>query len=576
MSTAAAVAHQSRDIAAEATTSDAVEKSPHLLELGGLTIGYRLSRSREVTAVHGVDLHVDEGEFVSLVGESGSGKTTLIQGALGLLPGNGTVRSGHIGYAGNDVTSWNETRMARVRGNFIGFVPQGPATSLNPVKTIGDQVFDAVRFNDSVSRSETQRRELALEALRTAGLDDARRVAGQHPHQLSGGMRQRVLIAIALAGSPKVIIADEPTSALDVTVQKRILDHFVSLQRRLGIGVLMVTHDLGVALDRSDRILVMQDGRIVEQGPVSEIATSPRHPYTRRLLDSAPGRHSTRLRPTRAPRTEAETETVLEARGLSKTYQLGHGRKREELPALTPTSLRIRTGTTHAVVGESGAGKTTLASIIAGLTTPDSGEVALLGRPITGLKGQARRSVNRDLQFVFQNPFTSLDPRYTVERLIAEPLKAFSVHLSRKELTARVAELADAVSLDRSFLPRTARQLSGGQRQRVAIARALALNPSLIILDEAVSALDVSVQAQILQLLVDLQAERGLSYLFVTHDLGVVRQIADDVTVMRSGGVVETGLASTLFASPTEDYTRALLEAIPGHSANPLHQEKTA
>lgn len=575
MSTAA-VAHQTRNIAAEADTSDEAGKTPHLLELSGLTIGYRLSRSREVTAVHGVDLHVDEGEFVSLVGESGSGKTTLIQGALGLLPGNGAVRSGHIGYAGNDVTSWNETRMARVRGNFIGFVPQDPATSLNPVKTIGDQVFDAVRFNDSASRSETQRRELALEALRTAGLDDVRRVASQHPHQLSGGMRQRVLIAIALAGSPKVIIADEPTSALDVTVQKRILDHFVSLQRRLGIGVLMVTHDLGVALDRSDRILVMQDGRIVEQGPVSEIATCPAHPYTRRLLDAAPGRHSTRLLPTRAPRSEPESETVLEAQGLSKTYHVGHGRKREELPALTPTSLRIRTGTTHAVVGESGAGKTTLASIIAGLTTPDTGEVTLLGRPITGLKGPARRSINRDLQFVFQNPFTSLDPRYTVERLIAEPLRAFSVHRSRQELAARVAELADAVALDRSFLPRTARQLSGGQRQRVAIARALALNPSLIILDEAVSALDVSVQAQILQLLVDLQAERGLSYLFVTHDLGVVRQIADDVTVMRSGGVVETGLASRLFTSPAEDYTQALLEAIPGHSTNPLHQEKTA
>ena len=552
------------------------EQTSHLLELSGLSIGYRLGHNREAPAVHGVDLHVDAGEFVSLVGESGSGKTSLIHGALGLLPGNGKVTAGHIGYAGNDVTGWNETRMARVRGNFIGFVPQDPATSLNPVKTIGAQVGDAVRFNDSTGHSPERTRELALEALRTAGLDDAEKVIGEYPHQLSGGMRQRVLIAIALAGSPQVIIADEPTSALDVTVQKRILDHFVSLQRRLGIGVLMVTHDLGVALDRSDRILVMQEGCIVEQGTVDELADDARHPYTRRLLEAAPGRHSTRLEPVRGRRADAGGETVLEATGVSKTYRVGQGRNRRDVHALTPTSLTVRRGTTHAIVGESGAGKSTLASIIAGFTEPDAGELTLHGRSISGLSGQERRSINRDLQFVFQNPFTSLDPRYSVERLIAEPLRAFGTHRGQRERSARVAELVDAVSLDRSFLPRTARQLSGGQRQRVAIARALALNPSLLVLDEAVSALDVSVQAQILRLLVDLQAERGLSYLFVTHDLGVVRQIADDVTVMRAGRVVETGPAAALFAAPAEEYTRTLLDAIPGSGTNPHNQEKTA
>ncbi|MBL7253156.1 ABC transporter ATP-binding protein [Actinoplanes sp. LDG1-01] len=521
-----------------------------MLAISGLAIDYRTGRRRWNPAVRGVSLRVEPGEFVSLVGESGSGKTTLVQGALGLLPAAARIRGGSIAYSGVDVTGWNDKRMALVRGNYVGFIPQDPNTSLNPVKRIGVQVIEAVRLN----RPKADYREAALESLRTAGLHDAERVFHQYPHELSGGMKQRALIAIALAGRPKIIVADEPTSALDVTVQKRILDHLVGLRAELGIGILLVTHDLGVALDRSDRILVMQRGEIVEEGPVARLSAVPTAEYTKRLLDAAPGRHTGRL----APPTAGDTPSVLTARALTKTYQL---RGRQELRALDAADLVLRRGTTHAIVGESGAGKSTLAGILAGFTTADGGSVQVGGREVIGLRRKELREVRRDLQFVFQNPYTSLDPRFTVARLIAEPLHAFRVAGDRKD---RVRELLAAVSLDEEFLHRLPFQLSGGQRQRVAIARALALNPEILVLDEAVSALDVSVQAQILRLLVDLQARLGLSYVFVTHDLGVVRLIADDVTVMKDGAVIETGPVERVFHSPGHDYTRQLLDSIPG------------
>ncbi|MFJ8818706.1 dipeptide ABC transporter ATP-binding protein [Amycolatopsis thermoflava] len=530
-----------------------------LLRITGLAVDYRTGRRAWTTAVHDVSLHVEAGEFVSLVGESGSGKTTVIQGALGLLPDSARIRSGTIEFSGVDVTGWNDQRMALVRGNHVGFVPQDPNTSLNPVKRIGQQVVEAVRFNEPGKRSAAEHRAAALESLRTAGLADAERVFGQYPHELSGGMKQRVLIAIALAGQPKIIVADEPTSALDVTFQKVILDHLGRLREELGIGILLVTHDLGVALDRSDRILVMRGGRIVESGPVREVLDAAADDYTRQLLDANPARHAGRLEPASGPPV-VPGEVVLRARELSKTYQL---RGRGELRALDSADLVVRRGTTHAIVGESGAGKSTLASILAGFTTAEAGTVHLGERSLTGLRGAGLRAVRRDLQFVFQNPFTSLDPRWTVAKLVAEPLRAFGLG-TRHERTARVVELLKAVALDESHLHRLPGQLSGGQRQRVAIARALALTPQVLVLDEAVSALDVVAQAQILQLLVDLQAEFGLSYVFVTHDLGVVRLIAHDVSVMKDGAVVETGPVERIFGAPEHPYTRELLDAIPG------------
>ncbi|MCW2878358.1 MAG: putative peptide transporter ATP-binding protein [Sphaerisporangium sp.] len=548
----------------EVTDSPEEEQDP-LLRITDLAIDYRTGRRQWTPAVRGASLHVDTGEFVSLVGESGSGKTTLIQGALGLLPTSARIRAGSIAYSGVDVTGWNDQRMALVRGNYVGFIPQDPNTSLNPVKKIGQQVIEAVRFNEPKAGNAAQHKEAALESLRTAGLKDTERVFQQYPHELSGGMKQRALIAVALAGKPKIIVADEPTSALDVTVQKVILDHLVGLREELGIGILLVTHNLGVALDRSDRILVMQDGEIVEEGPVRQVLGNATNDYTRRLLDAAPARHIGRLEPTSgAPSMPAAASAVLEARVLTKTYHLrGRGRRRE-LRALDTTDLVVRKGTTHAIVGESGAGKSTLASILVGFTSADSGTVHIGGRELTGLHRSQLRQIRRDLQFVFQNPFTSLDPRFTVSKIIAEPLHAFGLATSKQERTARVVELLKAVALDESYLHRLPSQLSGGQRQRVAIARALALNPEILVLDEAVSALDVSVQAQILQLLVDLQAQFGLSYVFVTHDLGVVRLISDDVTVMKGGVVVETGSVEQVFRSPQHEYTRELLAAIPG------------
>jgi peptide/nickel transport system ATP-binding protein len=551
-------------VTGEVTDSTAEAQDP-LLRITDLAIDYRTGRRQWTPAVRGAGLHVEPGEFVSLVGESGSGKTTLIQGALGLLPISARIRDGSIAYSGVDVTGWNDQRMALVRGNYVGFIPQDPNTSLNPVKKIGQQVIEAVRFNEPKAGSAAQHREAALESLRTAGLKDAERVFQQYPHELSGGMKQRALIAIALAGKPKIIVADEPTSALDVTVQKVILDHLVGLREELGIGILLVTHDLGIALDRSDRILVMQDGEIVEEGPVRQVLENATNDYTRRLLDAAPARHIGRLEPTSGPRSvPAAASAALEARALTKTYHLRGRGQRRELRALDAADLVVRKGTTHAIVGESGAGKSTLASILVGFTSADSGTVHIGDRELTSLRHTQLRKIRRDLQFVFQNPYTSLDPRFTVSRIIAEPLHAFRLATGKRERTARVVELLKAVALDESYLHRLPSQLSGGQRQRVAIARTLALNPEILVLDEAVSALDVSVQAQILQLLVDLQAQFGLSYVFVTHDLGVVRLIADDVTVMKDGVVVETGSVEQVFRSPQHEYTRELLEAIPG------------
>ncbi|WP_432843369.1 dipeptide ABC transporter ATP-binding protein [Dactylosporangium sp. CA-092794] len=537
-----------------------------LLRIAGLAIDYRTGRRGRTPAVRGASLHVEPGEFVSLVGESGSGKTTLVQGALGLLPAAARISAGTIAYSGVDVTGWTERRMALVRGNYVGFIPQDPNTALNPVKKIGRQVVEAVRFNQPRGSRATaaEHTAAALHSLRTAGLRDAERVFGQYPHELSGGMKQRALIAIALAGQPRIILADEPTSALDVTVQKVILDHLARLRAELGIGILLVTHDLGVALERSDRILVMRDGEIVEEGPVERVLREPAHDYTRRLLDAAPARHAGRLAPSSGGPRPEPGPVVLRADGLTKTYRLrGRGRERQ-LRALDGAGLELRRGTTHAIVGESGAGKSTLAGILAGFTAADAGTVHAGDRELTGLHRRELRQLRRDLQYVFQNPFTSLDPRYTVRRIVAEPLHAFGLAPGRHRRTERVVELLRSVALGAEYLDRLPAQLSGGQRQRVAIARALATEPAVLVLDEAVSALDVSVQAQILRLLADLQARLGLSYVFVTHDLGVVRLIADDVTVLRDGAVVETGPVERVFAAPAHDYTRSLLEAIPG------------
>jgi peptide/nickel transport system ATP-binding protein len=553
------------------TSSRPSPDDPALLQITELEVAYRIERQLGAPAVRGVGLTVTPGELVAIVGESGSGKSTLMRAALGVLARNGEIVRGSIRFGGTDVTRWSDRQFAKIRGPYVGFVPQDPGTSLNPVKRIGRQVVEAVLLHDRRLKGEPAR-ERALEKLRSAGLKDVERVFQQYPHELSGGMKQRALIAIALASDPKLLIADEPTSALDVTVQKRILDHLDRLRMEFNLGVLLITHDLGVATERSDRLVVMQHGVVVEAGPTDEVARHPENAYTRRLIAAAPGAHDVRLAPGRAAALQAERRAgqaasdapIFGVTELEKHYGVGHGRHKSRLTAVDGVSFEIPRGTTHAIVGESGAGKSTVARIAVGFTAPDAGAVHFEGADRAGLSRAARRGSRRHVQFVYQNPFASLDPRFSVRRLIAEPLQIHERSLGREAIDARVTEVLEAVALDRGYLRRRPAELSGGEAQRVAIARAIALRPRLVILDEAVSALDVSVQAQVLQLLVDLQAELGLTYLFITHDLGVVRLIADTVAVMLRGRVVEQGLVAEIFASPQEEYTRELIGAIPG------------
>jgi peptide/nickel transport system ATP-binding protein len=506
--------------------------------------------------LHGVDLDVRRGERVAIVGQSGSGKSTLIAAVLRLLPGAGHVTGGSIRLGDLDVAGADESAMRRVRGGRIGLVPQDPSTNLNPSMRVGAQIADTLRAGGMRGRATIRERVVAL--MTEAGIPEARRRADQFPHEFSGGMRQRILIAIALARQPELLIADEPTSALDVTVQRQILDHLQTLVDQHGTTLLFVTHDLGVAADRTDRVVVMLDGEVVEQGAPGDILRNPQHEYTKRLIAAAPALSGLPPAPT------VTGEPILVVSDLVKEYRI-RGRGAGTLRAADGVSFAVRRGTTTAVVGESGSGKTTVARIVLGLEAPTSGSALVDGLSIGSARGAERRGVRRRVQPVFQDPYGSLDPTSTIERVIDEPLRVFGIG-DRAARTERVATLLDQVALPRSVAQLRPNELSGGQRQRVAIARALALEPELLILDEAVSALDVLVQEQILTLLDDLQDRLGLSYLFITHDLGVVRRIADDVVVMRRGQVVERGSVAAVFDDPQQQYTKDLLDAIPGRS----------
>ncbi|MDF2664929.1 MAG: ATPase component of various ABC-type transport system, containing duplicated ATPase [Microbacterium sp.] len=552
-----------------------------LLEIDGLAVAYRTSRG-DIDAVREVTLAVDAGETVAIVGESGSGKSTTVHAIIRLLPSAARIRAGAVRFDGADLVAASDRQLRSVRGRRIGFVPQDPTVSLNPVVRIGDQVAEVLRAHGLADRRTAAVR--AVEALERAGLPDAAVRARQYPHELSGGMRQRVLIAIAIIGDPALIIADEPTSALDVTVQRQILDHLDVLKRERGASLLLITHDLGVAADRADRIVVMTDGRIVEEGTPAEVLGSPRHPYTRRLIAAAPSLNTAtpdaagsrrdradagadRRRDVAAAATvrgggsSASVAPVLEVDGLVKEFVLPGGRTVQR--AVDGVGFRLHRGRTLALVGESGSGKTTTARLALRLTDPTAGTVRVDGVDVTALTGRPLRELRRRVQLVQQNPYAALNPRWSVETIVTDPLRAFGVG-SRAQRRARAAELLDLVALPASVLRRRPADLSGGQRQRVAIARALALEPELLVLDEPVSALDVSIQHQILTLLAEIQREKGLSYLFISHDLAVVRQIAHTVGVMRRGRLVELGDVDTVFTSPTHDYTRALLDAIPG------------
>jgi peptide/nickel transport system ATP-binding protein len=530
-----------------------------LLSVEGLEVRF----GTHAPAVCGVNLTVRRGHTVAVVGESGSGKSTTAAAILGLLPPGGRITAGRIVFDGRDITSSgrraDRSLLRSIRGRGIGYVPQDPMTNLNPVWKVGFQIREALRANTDTR--EARRR--AVQLLAEAGMPDPVKQAARYPHQLSGGMCQRALIAIGLAGRPKLLIADEPTSALDVTVQRQVLDHLQRLTDELGTALLLITHDLALAAERAESVVVVHRGAVVESGAARSILRDPQHEYTRRLLAAAPSLVAGS--PARSRSRTEPSDDILVASELTKVYRESRGApwRRTEFRAVDAVSFRVRRASTLAIAGESGSGKSTLARMVLGLLQPTSGTVVFDGVPIDGHLDRKRAlAFRRRMQPVLQNPYSSLDPMYSVFRAIEEPLRIHRVG-DRKRRERAVRELVDHVALPSSVLGRLPRELSGGQRQRVAIARALALRPEVLVCDEAVSALDVVVQAQILDLLVDLQAELGLTYLFISHDLAVIRQIADDVLVMRAGRVVEHAPTEELFTRPGHEYTRQLLAAIP-------------
>ncbi len=565
------------------STHTSVDPNAPLVRVEDLEVTF-VTGTGDVQALRGVSFDIYPGETVAIVGESGSGKSTTATALIKLLAENGSITAGKIFVDGNDITDYSERQMEAIRGKVIGYVPQDPMSNLNPVWSIGFQVREAIGANGVATGREAIAAK-AIEVLEQAGLSDATRRMKQFPHQFSGGMRQRVLIGIGLGAEPRLLIADEPTSALDVTIQKVILDHLESLTRDRNTALLLITHDLGLAAERASKLIVMHEGKIVEAGSSLEILQHPQHPYTRRLIAAAPSLASRRIHSSTAVDLDddngpdmlklvvrheeiearlADTPIVVSVRDLRKTYSIRRGAfKSEPLHAVDGISFDIHKGTTLALVGESGSGKSTAARLVLGLEKPTAGEVIVGGTTVTGASARDLFKLRRQMQVVFQDPYASLDPQRSIGAIIAEPLRVHKVG-DRASRIARVEELLDQVALPTALAHRYPNELSGGQRQRVAVARALALKPNVVVLDEAVSALDVLVQAQILQLLADLQEELGLTYLFITHDLAVVRVVADAVAVMDQGKIVETGLTDEIFDNAQQPYTQRLLDAIPG------------
>jgi peptide/nickel transport system ATP-binding protein len=522
-----------------------------LLEVSDLSVSYG-TEAGEVRAVQGVSFALGRGEVLALVGESGSGKSTIGLTVMGLTRRLGASTSGAVTLEGTDLLGAGERELRSLRGGRMAMVFQDPMSSLNPVQRVGWQISEQIRAHQPlVSGAEAW--ELAVESMERAGIPDARARVRAYPHELSGGLRQRVMIAMALSCEPGLLIADEPTTALDVTTQAQILAQLRELRERAEMGILLVTHDLGVVADLADRILVMRAGQIVEQGAAEAILCAPRHPYTQSLIAAyAP-------RPVRAPRKQGAP--LLEAQRLNVAF----GPRRRETRALKDVSLTLHEGETLGVVGESGAGKTTLIRCLMRLTNPDSGTIRFRGQDITKAGRRQLAPVRRELQMVFQDSHSSLNPRRRVQWILSTGLELREI--PRAQHRSRACELLERVGLREEHLERFPHELSGGERQRVGIARALSCDPRALVLDEPVSSLDATVRAQVLDLLARLQEESGLSYLLVSHDLAVVRGVSDRVAVMRAGEVVEVGASEELFSAPRHEYTRALLAAclkLPG------------
>lgn len=531
-----------------------------LLSVSGLTVEYTSRLHPDgAPVVQDVGFELHEGRVLAVVGQSGSGKSTIARALQGLLPENGRVTGGRITLSGRDVTHLEQKGWRDVRGSTIGFVPQDPLGSLDPLQRVGDQIAEVLTVHGIARRAAARRR--AVELLDRVGIVEPHRRVDDYPHQLSGGQLQRVLIAIAIAGDPRLLIADEPTSALDVTVQQRILQLLDELRAERGLGVVFITHDLALAEHHSDDVVVLRDGELREAGPTATVLVAPSDDYTRQLISDAPALSPDKYRTDSPIDAAEETGPLVAVRGLVKSF----GGTR----ALDDVSFDVRPGTIHALVGESGSGKTTAARVLAGLSGFQAGTVRIAGTergPDTPFGIASQRAQARVLQLVHQNPLASLDPRLSIADAIAEPLRINRIG-TRSERDVEVAAALERVGLPLGLRERKPGEISGGQRQRVVLARALVLHPPVLVLDEPTSALDVTVQSQVIDLLIDLQRELSLTYLFISHDLSLVRQIADEVSVLEHGRLAETGRVEAVFGSPTAPYTRRLLDAVPGASA---------
>ncbi|CDZ27818.1 Dipeptide-transport ATP-binding protein ABC transporter DppD [Neorhizobium galegae bv. officinalis] len=533
--------------------------SSPLLRVKGLSVAYGTHR-----VVSDVGFELGRGKSLALIGESGSGKSTIARAVLRLLPGTGHA-TGRVEFDGQELLGLPERRFRPFRGRRIGFVPQDPGNSLNPVRTIGAQAMEAAALLDEPDKA--LRKAVVLETFAQVGLDNPQRVYDSYPHQLSGGMLQRVLIGLAVLPRPALLVADEPTSALDVTIQKRILDLLSKLREELQISLLLITHDLAIAAERADSIVVLKDGAIQETGSTAMVFSAPSSSYARKLHGDVPALNPDRYRPLREPGfrhlgARRDKTPKIEVSGVTKNFTVDG----KVLTAVNDVSFDVQAGTTHALVGESGSGKTTAIRLLLGLEQPDTGKIAVGGEQVNGRSPEQLRSVWRHLQLVYQNPFTSLDPTWNVEKIVREPLDRFKIGTYQERTLAVRKAFAD-VGLGEHLLSRKPAALSGGQRQRVAIARSLVLKPDVIVLDEPTSALDVSVQADIVEVLLSLQVKLGLTYIFVSHDLALVRQLAHTVSVMQRGRIVEHGTVAEIFDTPRQPYTRSLLESIPSGAA---------
>ncbi|MFB6982541.1 dipeptide ABC transporter ATP-binding protein [Streptomyces scopuliridis] len=555
-----------------ANVADVVGVRERLILVEGLTVDFPAGEpggAGTVRAVDGLSFELAAGRAIGLVGESGSGKSTVASALLGLHRGTGARVGGTVRVGGTDVGAASDRELRALRGAVAAMVFQDPLSSLDPYYAVGDQIAEVYRVHTDATRRAARAR--AVEVLDRVGIPDAARRAGARPHEFSGGMRQRALIAMALACEPRLLIADEPTTALDVTVQAQILDLLHDLRHETGMGLLLVTHDVGVAAESVDEVLVMRHGREVERGPVAEVLGAPRDTYTRALLAAVPrvdrplaAASSAELEPEPGPESASERERepvgepLLEAVGLRREFRRG----RRTVTAVDGVSLTVHPGETLGIVGESGSGKTTLGRLLVRLLDPSAGGLRYRGTEIATASEKELRPYRRELQMVFQDPVSSLNPRRPVGESVADPLWAAGV-LDERRIVARVRELLDRVGLDPDRYDRYPHEFSGGQRQRVGIARALAAEPRLIVCDEPVSALDVTTQAQVTALLAELQRELGLALVFIAHDLAVVRQVSDRVAVMRQGRIVEQGTVEEVYGTPSEAYTRQLLAAVP-------------